>query len=252
MSVFIERGIMALNEEIGLLIQLQKIDAQLSKYNETEQNFQARLESERSGLEALKNKLQEAHSQLEKVSKERREKEREVEIQEEQIQKTQARIKDLKTNKEYQAHLNEVDALKKGRGAFEESILLLMDKMEILKNAVGAEEQEFKEKEEKFLETARAMEEELKKIKEDKRSQGLERSKMAEQIGKKMLAQYDYLLNNKKGFAMAGLTGNICPGCNMNLPPQLVAEVKKNEKMLTCSNCYRILYWQGLYSPNTV
>jgi predicted nucleic acid-binding Zn-ribbon protein len=31
----------------------------------------------------------------------------------------------------------------------------------------------------------------------------------------------------------------------MNIPPQLFVEIKKNEKIIQCPQCNRILYWKA-------
>ncbi|MHB8481592.1 MAG: zinc ribbon domain-containing protein [Nitrospiria bacterium] len=240
-----------MNEQMGLLIQLQRIDTHLSKFNEKEQHLRRKIETENQALEALKNKLREARSQLEKTASEKKEKEKDVEIQEQLVQKTQSRLKDIKTNKEYQAHLNEIDALKKGRGAQEEVVLLLMDKMEVLKNEVELQETEFKEKEARFLQMVEEIEKEISKLLEEKGQFEEERNKVSGRVTKKIMAQYEHLLASKKRTAIVPLNGATCLGCHMNLPPQLIAEVKRNDKMLTCSYCYRILYWQEIYFPKT-
>ena len=240
-----------MNEEMGLLIQLQRIDTRLSKFNEKEQQYKRKIETENQTLEALKNKLRQTQSQLEKTSGEKREKEKDVEIQEQLVQKTQSRLKDIKNNKEYQAHLNEIDALKKGRGVLEEVVLLLMDKMEVLKNEVELQETDFKEKETKFLETVKEVEKEISELLAEKGRLEDERKRVSGQVTKKIMAQYEHLLASKKGTAIVPLNGTTCLGCHMNLPPQLIAEVKRNDKMLTCSHCYRILYWQEVYFPKT-
>ncbi|MBI1821105.1 MAG: hypothetical protein HYR79_05280 [Nitrospirae bacterium] len=240
-----------MNEEMGLLIQLQRIDTHLSKFNEKEQQYKKKIEIEGQNLESLKIKLREIQIQLEKTAKEKKEKEKETEIQEQGIQKTQSHLKEIKNNKEYQAHLNEIDALKKGLGALEDVVLFLMDKMEVLKNEAALHEAEFKEQETKFLETVKEIEKEISRLLEEKSQFEEERKKVSGQANKKILAQYEHLLASKKGTAILALNGTTCPGCHMNLPPQLIAEVKRNDKMLTCSHCYRILYWQEIYFPKT-
>jgi predicted nucleic acid-binding Zn-ribbon protein len=36
----------------------------------------------------------------------------------------------------------------------------------------------------------------------------------------------------------------ICQGCNMNMPPQMFVELKKNAEIIQCLQCERILYWK--------
>jgi hypothetical protein len=37
----------------------------------------------------------------------------------------------------------------------------------------------------------------------------------------------------------------MCAGCRLQIPPQLVAEVKRSQDLHTCPYCHRMLYWDG-------
>ena len=45
--------------------------------------------------------------------------------------------------------------------------------------------------------------------------------------------------------ALAEARGEACSGCYMSIPPQVFVNVKKNENIITCPNCGRILYYKG-------
>jgi hypothetical protein len=37
----------------------------------------------------------------------------------------------------------------------------------------------------------------------------------------------------------------MCSGCRLQIPPQLIAEVKRSQDLHTCPYCHRMLYWDG-------
>jgi len=41
---------------------------------------------------------------------------------------------------------------------------------------------------------------------------------------------------------MVKLVNGACQGCNMNVPPQVINEVKMKNELIICENCSRILY----------
>jgi hypothetical protein len=59
-----------------------------------------------------------------------------------------------------------------------------------------------------------------------------------------VLSQYQRLLGTKAGIAIAEARGESCSGCYMSIPPQVYVNVKKNESIITCPNCGRILYFK--------
>ena len=51
------------------------------------------------------------------------------------------------------------------------------------------------------------------------------------------------LYNNRNGKAVVETKSEVCLGCHMNIPPQLFNDVKKNEEIVICAYCNRILYY---------
>ena len=74
------------------------------------------MEDDRRGLEGL-NTLH-------------KEKESELKQGQEKLRKAKARLLEVKTNKEYQAMLAEIETLEKGNGRIEEEILVLYDRID--------------------------------------------------------------------------------------------------------------------------
>ena len=46
----------------------------------------------------------------------------------------------------------------------------------------------------------------------------------------------------RKGYAVAEVKNGACGGCQLQLPPQLVAEVRRGDELMDCSYCHRILF----------
>ena len=49
------------------------------------------------------------------------------------------------------------------------------------------------------------------------------------------------LITNKSGKAVAFVEKNSCSGCGVNLRPQLIIEIKRGKKIISCENCGRLL-----------
>jgi len=193
-------------------------------------------------LEQAKETLAKLKSALDQVSKERKEKEQALQAAEEKITKLKGRLTELKTNKEYQTHLHEIESSNKEKGKIEEELLGAMDRADAVKKEVAAQEKIVMEEEKKFRAEKERLEHSLTSRSEAMKGVEKERSALSEKIEKKLLDEYKRLSATQKGLAVVALKGNICTGCHFSLPPQLVAEVKKGEKVLSCTYCHRILY----------
>jgi predicted nucleic acid-binding Zn-ribbon protein len=233
-----------MEEQLSLLIQLQEIDVkirmQVTKKNRLPETM-AILERRRVSINDNLGKVQEA---LLTAQKNKRDRDKDLETGVQKVEKLKARSAEIKNNKEYQALLKEIEAAEQENKAIEDDIIALMEKIDAAAGQITAAEQQAKDEaaeiqaEQKQQEAAFAkLEEELKAIEE-------ERKKAVARIPKQVLTQYQKLLGTKAGIAIAEARGESCSGCYMSIPPQVYVNVKKNESIITCPNCGRILYFK--------
>lgn len=233
-----------MEEKLSLLIQLQEIDAkirmQIAQKNRLPEAL-ATLELRRVSINDNLDKVKEALLAAQKVKRDR---DKDLEAGVQKVEKLKTRSSEIKNNKEYQALLKEIEAAEQENKAVEDDILGLMEKIDAAAGQITVAEQRAKEEaveiqvEQKQYEAAFAkLEEELKEIEE-------ERQKAITRIPKQLLSQYQKLLGTKAGIAIAEARGESCSGCYMSIPPQVYVNVKKNENIITCPNCGRILYFK--------
>ncbi len=82
-----------------------------------------------------------------------------------------------------------------------------------------------------------------KEINKVLQSQNKTRETFTKGIDKNVLSQYNLIKSRRNGIAVVEINSNTCSGCFMNLPPQLVIEVRKKNKIIQCPSCQRILVW---------
>ncbi len=238
--------------ELERLIRLQAIDTQISQASGTISDHPQQLENARGPLQAAQNEIEKARKAVESASAHKRDKEGDLQTQEDKISKLKSRQSDIKTNKEYHALLLEIETAQKVIGIIEDELLNLMEVLEIenkkvLDQDTLVEEVEkiYQAKEAELAKESAVLNEATSKLKEKREEtcKGLEES---------LLSQYEKLRSMRKDLAVVPIIGESCGGCHMNIPPQLVAEVKTDESILSCSYCFRILYsQQSLDHPQT-
>ena len=72
-----------------------------------------------------------------------------------------------------------------------------------------------------------------------------QKEKLKPEIPAELLKKYQFLRANRAGVALAPVNRGTCQVCHMNLPPQLYIDLQRNEQMIHCPNCQRIIYWVG-------
>lgn len=196
-------------------------------------------------LRSLEDKKEEHRRTIEELERERKKKEGELELENEKIKRSQLRLLEAKTNKEYQALLKEIEWTKEINSQREEDIINILEESDELKNSYESlKERAAKEKEE--------MEEEIGRVKErmvqaekDIAQWHETKADIIKELDPQLLQRYTILKEKRDGIAIVLAKNEACQGCYVNIPPQMYIEVQKNMEIILCPNCNRILYWEN-------
>ncbi len=231
-----------MKEELSLLVQLQTMDLKRQKDREVLKGFPEKMAIAEKPLLEVRTELEEARERLETLHQGRKENELALQVIEDKIVKLKLRLTDIKTNKEYHAHLQEIAAARNSKNEIEDHLLNAMEGAEILTKEISEKEAALAKDEAEFLEVKKAVQSEMDAVAAAAATVEDEWQSISAKISKSLLASYQRLFSSSKGLAVVPLHGSICTGCHFSLPPQLIAEVKRQEKVLTCGYCHRILY----------
>jgi len=230
------------NSQLKLLIELQKLDRRIFQILDMQKKAPEFLQSVESPLQDILSRLQALKNLGESLVTQQRGSELELTTQEDLLHKVRSRLSELKTNKEYQAHLYEIEQARKKKDSIEESLLEVMGRVEDNDKAV-------KELEEHASEAKKVFD--VEKVRLDAQSSELvneltdleqQQHVVADTVEKPLMTRYNRLKTMRKGFAVAEVQDGSCGGCRLQLPPQLVAEVRRGDELMDCSYCHRILF----------
>ena len=240
-----------MNTQLQHLIELQKFDQRIFQILDQQKKTPDLLQAAESPLRALLGRLQILKTEGESLAKQHRNAERELSVHDDQLQKIRARLSELKTNKEYQAHLFEIEVARKKKDALEEVVLEIMERIDQNTQSVREIEQQMEEAK-KIFETEKAkLESHLANLAAELTELDRQQKNLSESLERPLLSRYNRLKTLRKGFAVAQVREGACTGCRLQLPPQLVAEVKRGDQLLDCSYCHRILYVADQLGPET-
>lgn len=232
----------SIREQVKKLIELQTIDAQIYrlKKEKVEQpqliaELEKRFDEKKVNLKALEDKLK-------ALLVKRKERELTLATKEEEIRKAQTQMYQLKTNKEYQAKLKEIEGFQADKSVLEEEILKVFDELDSLKAQTEQENVHLKEEEVGFLDQKKKIEECIKELEAELVNLEGKRKQVTPEMDKKILASYERILKNREGLALVAVKDYACQGCFINVPPQVINEIKMHDRLVICENCARILY----------
>jgi hypothetical protein len=235
--------------QLRLLVKLQDLELAIKQ-------FEAAISAKPHELDALTRALDDAHTSaathrkdLEALDKQRRQLEAAVSEEQYNLQKAQRKLLEVKTNKEYSAMLAEIEAFKQKIIAHEDTVLHIMELSEQRKQELQDLDRQVNEAEQSLMEGRRRNELELAVLRDTVAGRRQTREEAVQQLERPAVDLYTRLLNSRKGLAVVGIKNGSCQGCFLALPPQLLQEVRRNDRVLTCSHCQRILYWSGEALP---
>ncbi len=231
-------------DQLKILVQLQEKDIRIAEIVAKQKNLPELIASIRVGLDKAQQDLSESTLNFDSATKERKSLESSLKDAETKVTKLKERIPEIKTNKEYHALLKEISSAEKEKSDLEEKILILLVKMDELKAKRSENDQVVKEEEKKFTNEKETIEKDFNKLAGMLQELESEKAGIIPEMDSKLLAEYKRLLDAKKGLAIVSVQDEHCLGCHMRIPPQVFAEIKKNEKIIYCMNCKRILYWK--------
>lgn len=163
-------------------------------------------------------------------------------LEQENIERSEGRLPQIKTQKEYVAVLKEVDTAKKLSKELQTSI---EGKDEIL-GSLNADKEEKDGDLAKRTEEADArcaeIDEALSSVNEKLAEMEGQRNGLLEELPKPLRKRYELLMSRRGGVAVVEARDGACLGCHMHLPPQMFNSLFVTKEILACPHCNRLLY----------
>lgn len=229
-------------EQIKFLVNLQAIDFEVYQIQKELKEKPLLIEQLRNNFESKKSGLKSLEDKLKSMLVDRKSKEVELQAKEEQIIKANGQLSQLKTNKEYQAKLSEIESIKADKSLIEEKILIAFDEADAVNKDIQQEKDSLAEQEKKYLAQSKEVEGKIREFEDRLKVLEGKRNQVLASVDKDFLVRYERILKNKDGLAIVPIKGNACGGCYMNVPPQVINELKMHDHLIYCEMCARILY----------
>jgi predicted nucleic acid-binding Zn-ribbon protein len=71
------------------------------------------------------------------------------------------------------------------------------------------------------------------------------RTELMQAVDGELRRKYEMIFSRRGGLAVVEVRGGICLGCRMRVPPQLFNEIQRNEHVILCPSCQRMLFWRA-------
>jgi uncharacterized protein len=232
-----------MSEEIERLWALQELDEQASGVRAVLARFpEQRRELEHRIVEA-RQRLEQGKARLGEAQKLRRKLEGEAAALGDQERRFQQQLPAIKKNEEYTALLHEIEGVRRKRSEIETQVLERMEEEEREQRERPALDQALKNAEAeagaraKLIDAEEASEQGKLGVLEARRDAHLK------ELAPVTRARYERVHASRDGRAVVAILKGACGGCYRTLPPAVLQEARRRDRMMSCEGCGRIIIW---------
>jgi predicted nucleic acid-binding Zn-ribbon protein len=232
-----------LHSDLRHLIHIQELDLaaervrrRIAEIPDAMTALDARLAERAGDVEAVKAKI--AANQAA-----RREIEKDLAVVQGRLSKFKSQQMEVKTNKEYQTMQHEIQTADQQVREHEDRLLERMEEQETLGAELKQVESALKAEQGEVNREKQAIQGERGELEKTLEQNTSERGGVAAQVTRQALDLFDSVAKHRKGIALSEARDGLCSQCHVRLRPQIFNEVRRNESLLQCDSCSRILYY---------
>ncbi|HEV3140104.1 MAG TPA: C4-type zinc ribbon domain-containing protein [Vicinamibacterales bacterium] len=232
-----------MNPDLERAIALQKLDTAAHDAQRRLAEEPDRTRALDARQEAAKQALADAKARLAANQTARREIEKDVAVHQGRLSKFREQAMAVKTNQEYQAIQKEIGYAQGEIKTLEDRVLERMLEADELTAASKRSEKALAE-EQKAIDTERkTMTAELAGLRSSLERIGSERAALVAAMDPHVVAIYNLVASRRHGVAVAQARDFICTICHVRLRPQVFNNILRNDSIIQCDSCQRILYF---------
>jgi predicted nucleic acid-binding Zn-ribbon protein len=232
-----------MHPDLERVIRLQQLETaadearrRIADHPQRAQALDERLAATRAALDGIKARLADAQNK-------RRAEEKEVSTVQTRLAKYKDQLLEVKTNREYQAMLHEIETAQNDIKAREDRILDTMMESDEMSAEVKKKEAELKSVEKTVSTERQVMDQEVTALQAELAKTAAARETLVTQIDRHTLAIFETTAKGRKGIAVSEARDGMCMICHVRLRPQVFNEVRRNDSIIQCDSCRRILYF---------
>ena len=237
-----------MQQSLEQLLKLQDIDYYLGELERSKDYLPDMMENLRKEIGETKTKYETCTKDLEEAKLKQGKLELEINTKEADLQKYQQQMMSIKTNKEYDALVAEIDNIKTVISNHESELIETIDLVAALEKNIDDYKTKMEQVEDNNTKQLSVLQEKIDTIGDKVSGKVSERNEITVGIPRQLISVYDRVRKGKGGSAVVAVKKRACGACYKSLTPKKVQEIRKADKVLTCDNCGRLLFWDAVES----
>ena len=235
--------------DLQRLIELQDIESRAAVANKAIADAPARIAALEALLQAATASLAAAKQALTDNQNQRRSIDKDLAAAQQRVEKYKEQIMAVKTNEQLHAMQHQMKAVGDEVGQHEERILVSMMAADEITANIKKAEAALKAAQAKVAAERAAIENEVAAHKATIAETTDARQKLITALDNKNVVDTFQRIAKVRGTALARAEGERCTVCQVRLRPAVFTEVRKNDSIVQCDSCNRILYFVPAKAP---
>ena len=225
------------------LIHFQELSLELGRITARLEQFPLQIQRIDSQVENARGAVAAARAAVADHQKDRRKFEMELQDLETQLKKYNSQLMQVKTNDEYKAMQHEIAGVKDKIGGVEERILALMEEAEHSDRRVKEDETQVEALKKEADSQKAVVLAEQRGVEQEAARVAAQREGARSALSQSVLDLFNRIAQGRNGVALARAREERCQECNVRIRPQIFQEIKRNDRLIQCDSCRRILYY---------
>ncbi len=233
-----------MSPDLEHLVELQNLETAIEEARRRIAAHPQRVADADTRLAQAKETVEAAKERLKTSQEARREAEKEAATYQGRLSKFKDQLAAVKTNREYQAMQHEIETAQKDLGVVEERVLERMMESDALAAEIKKAEQALAAQQKDVDAEKKTLAEELVTVEAALKDATEKRSSRVASLPTQLVALFEQVARARKGVAITTATRDgLCAACHVRLRPQVFQEIRRNDQIIQCASCNRILYF---------
>jgi predicted nucleic acid-binding Zn-ribbon protein len=232
-----------MDADLERLIALQKLDSERQEAEHRLADEPEKLKAVEARIEAAQQAVVAAKERLTENQNARRAIEKDVALHQGRLSKFREQAMAVKTNQEYHAIQHEITFAQTEIKTLEDTLLEQMMEGDDLTGQVKAAEAALAAEQKAAQQEKQALAAEHDKMTAAVSDLQAKRAALVSAIAPAVFATFELVARRRHGVAVAEARDGICTICHVRLRPQVFNTVRRNDQIVQCDSCQRILFF---------
>jgi len=231
--------------QIELLADLQIVDQSLRAKTLEVAEGEARAAALEEAIRAQNTAATKVREEVAGLAAKQRDLEARLTAAETKMKDRRMRITRIRNDKELGLAKREIDLLKEETSTVETELVSIMEEGETASARLTGLETELARLTTTLYGEAADQREKFARLAAEIERERARRSELVQTVDSDLRRKYELIFSRRGGVAVVEIRGGICQGCRMRVPPQLFNEIQRNQHVILCPSCQRILFWRS-------